>query len=810
VQTSGQQLATENWQLATRLVGRDAELTQLHGWLEKALNGERQIVFVTGEAGIGKTTVVDTFLKSLASGVQRLAVKQVQGPNLDPTPNLQSPIPVPWIARGQCIAHYGAGEAYLPVLDALGRLCHEPSGQRLIELLSQYAPTWLVHLPWFLSAADLEGLRRKIQGVRRERMLREMAEALEVITAERPLVLVLEDLHWSDPSTFDLLSFLATRRQRARLLLIGTYRSEEVLENGHPLRSIAQALRLHGQCDELPLKLLTEAAVISYLAARFAIEPREQLQKLARLVYQRTEGHPLFLVNVVDDFLARGVLAEVDGRWELREEQEKAEQRIPANLQQLIEQQIDHLSLEEQRVLEAASVVGVEFSAAAVAAGVEGEVVQVEQSCAALSRRGRLLQACGTREWPDGTVAGQYRFIHALYQHVLYERLTPGWRLRLHRRIGRRMEDAYGTRAREIAAELATHFEQGRDAGRAVQYLQQAAGTALHRCAYSEAVRHLSRALELLVTLPDTPERTHAELLLQTRLGWMLQFTQGAASAEAERTYTRVLALCRREEHNPQLLSALLGLRGFYMVRGELQTAYKLAEQSLSLARKMQQILHLLLSYNALGETLSSLGDLISARTHLEEALTLDARRYLPVRVSSLSLLAGALWALGYPDQARKRIQESLSLAREQENPYSEVVALLGAASLHLSSREWQPAYERAEAAMKITAEQGFTDFYAQAVIRHGRALVELGRQEEGIAEIRTGLAAYLATGAELARPYFLALLAGAYNTAGQAEKGLSILPEALDAAHKTGQLVQEAWLYWLKGQLTLQQEARD
>jgi predicted ATPase len=228
-------------------VGRDAELAQLHKWLEKALSGERQIVFVTGEPGIGKTTLVETFLHRAATDESM------------------------WIGRGQCIEHFGAGEAYLPVLEALGRLCRESEHDRLMEVLHQHAPTWLVQMPALLSAAELEALQRKMSGATRERMLREMAEALEVLTAERGLVLWLEDLHWSDYSTLDLLASLARRLEKARLLVLGTYRPVDVIVREHPLKTVKQELELHGHCEELALELLPEGAIAEYMAVRFSV-----------------------------------------------------------------------------------------------------------------------------------------------------------------------------------------------------------------------------------------------------------------------------------------------------------------------------------------------------------------------------------------------------------------------------------------------------------------------------------------------------------------------------------------------------------
>jgi DNA-binding winged helix-turn-helix (wHTH) protein len=426
-------------------VGREEELTRLRAWLATALRGVRQVGFVTGEAGLGKTTLVEAFVGEL-------------GP--------QGPL---WIGHGQCAEHYGAGEAYLPVLEALGRLCRGPGGKEVVALLVQQAPTWLVQMPGLIRAADLETLRRRVDGATRERMLRELAAALELLTAQQPLVLVLEDLHWSDPSTLDLLTVLARRRESARLLLIGTYRPPEVLRRAHPLRIVHQELQVHGHCVELPLTLLTEDAVATYLASRFPGLPR--VDQLSRLVHQRTEGNPLFMVALVASWLTHGVLLEQDGVWALPAGVEALHDWVPDSLQQMIDLQLDGLSAEEQRVLEAASVAGVAFSAATVAAGLAQEVERVDDWCTSLARRGQFLWTSGEQLWPDGTVAGGYRFVHALYQQVLYRRVSAARQVRLHQRIGARLEAGHGAQAGDIAAELAMHFARGRDAQRAVQYL---------------------------------------------------------------------------------------------------------------------------------------------------------------------------------------------------------------------------------------------------------------------------------------------------------------------------------------------------
>ncbi|MGH8574072.1 MAG: AAA family ATPase, partial [Gammaproteobacteria bacterium] len=267
-------------------VGRQDELAQLHEALAQALRGERRVMFVTGEPGIGKTTLIDAFLAQSA-GVH---------------PDL-------WFGRGQCIEHHGAGEAYLPLLDALGALAREADGEQLVQLLRGQAPTWLVQMPAAMEEAEREALTRQLYGSTQERMARELVEAIEVLTAERPLLLWLEDLHWCDLSTVELLAMLARRREPARLLVVGTYRPADVIASSHALQAMVRELRAHAQCRGLPLGFLTATEVCHYLAARFGL-PESQASRAepwGRFVHRHTDGSPLFMVAMVDELMGQGV-----------------------------------------------------------------------------------------------------------------------------------------------------------------------------------------------------------------------------------------------------------------------------------------------------------------------------------------------------------------------------------------------------------------------------------------------------------------------------------------------------------------------
>ncbi len=770
------------------VVGRDEALSRMRSWFEKMLGGERQIVFVTGEAGIGKTVLVDTFARSIASD------RSIR------------------IGRGQCLEQYGTSEAYLPVLEAIGRLCREQA-QVVVDVLRAHAPLWLLQMPSLVSASDRELLGREVFGATRERMLREMGEALEALTAELPLVLILEDLHWSDYSTLDLISYLARQRQPAHLLLIGTYRTAELIVSGHPLKAVKQELLAKQQCEELALEYLNENAVAKYLSVRFSTNrfPVE----LVRLIHERTEGNPLFMVNVVDYLVAEKIIAEYEGHWQLQVELDEVELGVPENIRYLIEKHIERLSELEQRVLGGASVVGMDCSAVAISAGLGEDVIKIEEVCDGLAQRHHFLLPAYLADLPDGTITPRYRFIHALYLDVLYRRVALARRSEIHGRIGERGEIIYGDRVGEIAAELAVHFEQARDLKRAVKYLQLAAENAVRRFAYQEAVGLSRQGLELLGRLPDTPDRTQKELCLQLTLGVPLIATEGYAAPDVGAVYLKARELYQQLGETPDVSEVLWGLWTFYTLRAELGTAREIAEEFLRLAGHLPYPGLALLGHWAMEITFTHLGEFALSMEHFEKALSLydperhrdDAFLYaLNPGVAMRCFAAWALWFLGQPDQALDRMQEALTLARELSEPHSLAHALFFAAILYQLRRDEQMTQENSEAAIAVSSEHGLVLYQATAMITQGWALIKQGQQEEAVEKMRQGLAAHQATGTELMRPHFLALLVEALGKARQTEEGLRVLEEALAATNRNGERYYQAELYRIKGELLLMQ----
>src|SRR5262249_6265369 len=375
------------------LVGRNGPLAELHQSLERmSRKGERQIVFVTGEPGIGKTAVADAFIEQAAS----------EAPDIR-------------IARGQCIEGYGSKEAYYPVLEALSGLCRGGGGDAIVQILAAQAPTWLVQFPALLTPDRDEILRREVLGAARERMLREIGDALEAIASRSPLLVVFEDLQWVDYSTVDLISVLARRRTAAKLMLVGAYRDDDVALSQHPLRALKQDLRSRHLCHEIALAPLNEAQVADYLIAE---QPESSLPDgLAALVYQHSEGNPLFMVAALDHLIGRGFITRRERTWQLRRPLNEIELAVPETLREMIEVQIERLSPEEQQVLEVASLTHHRtFSVVArAAAAMNADAGHFEKVCERLSRRTHILRPGTLEELPDGTVSPFYEFAHALY-----------------------------------------------------------------------------------------------------------------------------------------------------------------------------------------------------------------------------------------------------------------------------------------------------------------------------------------------------------------------------------------------------------
>jgi tetratricopeptide (TPR) repeat protein len=735
-------------------------LEQLQGWFASALEGQRRIVFVTGEPGVGKTTFVRAFLDSIA----------------------QQPVRV---GCGQCIEQYGAGEAYMPVLEALTRLSQQADSHRVLELLRRFAPTWLAQIPSLLSDAEPGRQPRGAQPVTQQRMLREMSQALEALTAESPLVLLFEDLHWSDFSTLELISAIARRTEPARLLLIGTYRP---VESTHPLRTVKGELEVHRLCEELRLQLLGPENVADYLRSRFSSEPGERwLATLARGIYERTEGNPLFVVNLVDNLVARGVLdpSGAAQRTEVVPLLDPSHGEMPRSILQMIERNVDQLASDEQLVLEAASVAGAEFSTAAVAAALEQPLREIESCCKRLSRHERFVQANGVTEWPDRTVAEAFHFRHALYRDVLYDRVPASYRIELHRRIAEREESAYGEQAAEIATELAHHYSHANDANKAIQYLQLAGERACARSAIFEAERHYAAALELVHNrLTESPERDRRELELRQSALSMFGAMKGYVGLETIRAVDQAIALAEKSGNVTQQVNWLTSRGGILLISGELLAADATLDQAHELARRhgiqevgrihRQQIL-----------TRYWRGDLIGSERHFAAWLASFGdplachSRSINDAVNALAFASFNAWVLGRADVARQREAQMIAVAN-RGSPFEFANAGYCASRLELYLGEYERARVLCAHALEVAEKHQLPDAAERSRCGLGAALAYLGRPTEGLALIRQVVDAWFENGQRHAISIWMTYLAEAQKLAGAIEDALETYQQAL------------------------------
>jgi DNA-binding winged helix-turn-helix (wHTH) protein/tetratricopeptide (TPR) repeat protein len=490
------------------IVGRENALAQLAAALNKVLQGHRQILFITGEAGIGKTTLIDVFHQTTAS-----------------ISNLR-------IARGQCVEGFGGKEAYYPILDALGQLLRDANDGPIVQAFSKRAPTWLAQFPSFVKAEQRDALQKEIIGATRERMVREICEALETITSQNPLLLSLEDLHWVDPSTLDFISALARRRGPAKLLLLGTYRPADVIISQSPLKTLKQDLLVHTLCHEIGLERLEEPDVAEYLTLEF-VDGRFPAG-LANLIYRHSGGNALFMVTIVQDMVKKQLIAQVGGKWELMARLEDVASSVPETLQQLIEVQFEQLATVEQSVLRSASVAGDRFSVWSISATLEIEPGSIENACEALAERQQFIRAAGIHELANGGFSAHYEFRHSLYREVLYRRLSDVTRSKFHQLLGQRLEALCIPCELELATELASHFERGREYEQAIRYLIVGAENAARRFAYRDSIEVLNHALSLKAKLNSNLE---ADLEIQ-----IFEFMGGAhyalgAMAESTEAY---------------------------------------------------------------------------------------------------------------------------------------------------------------------------------------------------------------------------------------------------------------------------------
>jgi predicted ATPase len=762
---------------ARPIVRREPELAVLRAALARAEAGRGTLVCVTGEPGIGKTTLAEDFLDEVAAAGKPCLV-----------------------ARGRCSERLAGTEAYLPVLDALADLLRADAGGPAARLMRVVAPTWYAQV-----APAAAGAPRASS---HQALLREFRALLEEASRLGPVVLFLDDVHWADGSTVDLLAYLGRHCRGLRVLLLATQRSTELLLGPHPFHPVKLELQGKGVCTELPLGFLGRPDIDRYLELAF---PGHAFpEDFLALIHSRTEGSPLFLADLLGYLRERGVLAERDGRWALVRELPDLRKELPESVRSMVRRKLERVGRGDLRLLAAASVQGHEFDSAVAAGALGRDPADVEERLQGLDRVHGLVRLECEHELPDGTLSLRYVFVHAAYQNALYDALRPTRRASWSAATAQALLRHYGDKSPAVATDLALLFEAARDPRRAVPFFLQATQNAVRVFAHHEASLLARRGLALIPKLPGGPARDAQELALLLALGVSLIAIQGFPSAEAERAYLRARALCGREDV-PTLFPVLYGLWNVYLVRCKLALCKELAEELFALAPGQADPVYRLVAHNAMQQPLFHGGDPVAARAHQLKGLALyEAPRHYALTAvygedpgaGCLGFGAVTLWHLGYPDQAVESARQGRRLAEEIGNPFNVAQALYYETLTHLCRREPLQARDLAAVLTELSREEGFALLAVGGTILHGSVLAGQGRLADGLSAMRRGMEEWRALEALSHRPFQLALLAQALHKAGQVAEALAALDEAASLCAATGERFWEAEIHRLRGEM--------
>jgi DNA-binding winged helix-turn-helix (wHTH) protein/tetratricopeptide (TPR) repeat protein len=734
------------------LIGRQAPLDRLHACWREAGVGRRRVVWLAGAAGIGKTTLIEHFLAGLGPGAV--------------------------VAHGQCVEAHGAGEPYLPLLEAIATLCR--SNATLPALLRSVAPTWLLQLPWLCGESEGEALHRQLAGSGQERMLRELGELLDRCAQDRPLLLVTEDLHWSDHATLRAIDHVARRRGSSRLMWLGSFRLAEVIAEDHPLKALRHELRLHRLADEIVLETFSQQEVAHYIKA--CHPQRVATEAMVRTLHARTDGLPLFLANVLEDWVgAPGHAEPLDDAW-----------RVPESLAGVIERQFERLAPAERQLLSMASVCGVEFDLATLSDAMPRAADEIGPACDDLVRRGQWLAGPLLDRSSEGGVGVRYTFRHALYRQVVYQRIGAHQRARWHVALARSLAQ----RRSGGAAEIALHHELGHEPMLAARQYAAAAEDALRHFAPSEAMTLTERALDLLGSVPEGPERMAAELNVLGPRTVAASQVIGVTAAPTRQAFERLDYLC--EQLPGQAARALeLGLGWSLFVGGEYGPALVHAARKLALAERRGDPTLQVAACNLHGATLAYQGRLAEAWQWLERGLAASegaderlaaALSVVDLEVSMRSRLSQVLAQMGEIDAAHRQIGLAHARVDRFAQPYARRLVLIFESFLAQRLDRAEHVLALGDALEHIATDDAIAQAEGPARWLRGWALARLGQPLAGHALIREGYALDMRRGVLRGRSGVLGHAAEALVLAEQWDEAQRTLDEARSLAARMGE----------------------
>jgi predicted ATPase len=760
------------------VVGRDLEMDALLHEYERADRGKGRLVVLSAEAGVGKTTLLDAFVRLLEDRGEAVRV-----------------------GRGRCSERLAGSEAYLPVLEVLDSLQRSEQHGSLARLVRALAPSWYVQImPPSKNDSSAARLAADTATGSPERLKREIAALLEEVTRMHPVVLCFDDVHWADPSTTDLIAYLAHRIDDMRLLIIATARPSDLAQAKHSFLPLKLDLIARGSCREIVPGHLDEGAISRYLALQF---PDHAFPRgLAGIIHQRTEGHPLFVVDLLRDLRRRQILRQQDGKWTVTEDLSALEKAMPESVRSLVQRKIDALEDDDRRLLGAAAVQGLDFDSAVLAAVLERSEEEIEDRLERLEREHALVRFVDEQESSNRQLTLRYRFAHHIYHGAFDKSLRATRRATLSRAIAQQLIGRLGGKPCDCAADIALLLESARENVRAAEYWNQAAQAAARLYAHDETERLVRRGLDLLEGEPDSTHKAAAELGLQMTYGLTIKTSRGYAVPEVGRAYARARELSHQIDDPARVIPVLMGLSAHHVVSGEITTSRDVALEMLDLFNRLGDPNLQMIGQWSLGAALFHLGELEVAHDHLARGLELYQPAFHRPRVWETGIDPGifcrcefgrTLAMRGFPDQGLQSVQQAVTEARALEHPQPLAFALLFKTILHLARREPAEVCRVFDELAALCRAHGIAQELQWGAPLRGRALVELGQIDKGMEELKAGLAAHAITRSALLRPYYLVLLAGGLLRARKLDDAQEALTESKSVAEATSQHAYDA-----------------
>jgi DNA-binding SARP family transcriptional activator/predicted ATPase len=757
------------------LVGRQDEFNRLLDAWKAADAGRASLALVTGESGIGKTRLAEELL----TWASRRGVATAQAKCYAAEGRLAFASVADWIRSP--VLH--------PVLASLA----EPQLSELVRVL----PELLVERP------DLRVPTPLTEGWQRHHFFEALARA--VLKGPRPLLLLIDDVQWSDQETLEWLHYLLRLEPEARLLVVGTARIED-LNDRHAVRALTRELNRYDCCVEIPLGFLSskETAALAAQVSEKPLDPKSMLQ-----LYSETEGHPLFVIESVRAKLLSASVAaggEAQARQRAAQGDDRREAAIPPKVHAVLTARFAQLSTEAQELTSLAACIGRPFTAELLARASHSAEDELVSWLDELWQR-RIIKLEG---------GASYDFTHDKLREVAYAELSPARRQLYHRRIAESILDLSKTQMDAVSAELALHYEHAALPARAVPLYYRAAGVSQRRYAESEAIAYLTRALELIEFSSQDAQRDQIELELLASLGRSLSATQGYAAPEVGRVYARARMLCESGERSDRDLyfAVLWGSWVYHGVRADLNVAREMASRLFQMSEGLNNSVIAAGAHFAMGCTFFHFGEINRSREHFLKAMPAEAvvgGSHQPLQLTAfgpemgvfcLSYLAHISCLLGEVDQSLEYCRQSLVRAKQLEHPFSIALALDYASLFHQFRDEPSAAAEKAEESAALCSRYGFSYYLAWTLIIRGWSLAQTGAAHEGVDHIQTGLKTLAEQGAGLRGPYYQTLLAQAFASAGDVDQALTCLSEALLIREKTGECWSDPMIHRLRAVL--------